>query len=86
MSASDALEMSHQAVMVALVISAPILAVGLLIGLAISVLQAVTQLQEQTLSFVPKMVAMAAAAAFFLPWLVTKLVEYATATWTNLAG
>ena len=57
-------------------ICGPVLAIGLIVGLVLSLLQAVTQIQDQTLSIVPKIVAMAAAAVFFIPWLSTRLVEY----------
>ena len=71
-----ALDMSREAFLMALTLSAPILGVGLLVGLIISFAQAVTQLQEQTLSFVPKIIAMVGAAAFFIPWIATRMLEY----------
>ncbi len=64
--------------MITLMVSAPILVVGLLIGLLVSVFQAVTQIQEQTLSFVPKILGMALAAMVVLPWAGAKLLEFAS--------
>ena len=59
-----------------LLLSAPVLLAGLTIGLIISVLQAVTQVQEQTLSFVPKIIGMVVVAILFMPWLVSKLLTF----------
>jgi flagellar biosynthetic protein FliQ len=61
----------------ALSTAAPILIVGLCVGLFISVVQSVTQLQEQTLVFVPKIAAMVVAAAYFIPWIAVRMLEYA---------
>jgi flagellar biosynthesis protein FliQ len=59
-------------------LSMPILAAALVIGLVVSLLQAVTQVQEQTLSFVPKIVGMGLAAIFVLPWILMKIMDFAT--------
>jgi flagellar biosynthetic protein FliQ len=61
----------------ALIVSAPVLAVALVVGLVISVLQAVTQVQEQTISLIPKLVAMAACAVLLLPWMSQHVIEFA---------
>ena len=76
MSIEQALDIGREALMVALLISAPMLVGGLLVGLVLSLLQAVTQIQEQTLTFVPKIVAMAVIAALTMPWMAQKLIEY----------
>ena len=76
-----AVDMSREALTVALTLAGPIMAIGMIVGLAISIFQAVTQLQEQTLTFVPKIVGMGIAAAFFLPWLTTRLIEYTQRLW-----
>lgn len=65
--------------MLVIQLAAPVLITGMLVGLVISLLQAVTQIQEQTLSFVPKMLAMAIAGIVFLPWLSTKILTFAKA-------
>ena len=67
-----------EALMMALVLSAPVLGAGLLVGLVISLLQAVTQVQEQTLAFVPKIVAMILVAILLLGWMGSQLSEFAT--------
>jgi len=71
-----AVELGRQALLVALKISLPVLLAGLLVGGIISVLQAATQIQEQTLSSVPKMLAIAATVFVLMPWLLAVLVEY----------
>jgi flagellar biosynthetic protein FliQ len=67
----------REALMMALVLSAPVLGAGLLVGLVISLLQAVTQVQEQTLAFVPKIVAMILVAILLLGWMGSQLGEFA---------
>ena len=59
-----------------LLIDAPVLIVGMAVGMIISILQAVTQVQEQTLSFVPKIIIMLLVSAALGPWMLAKLVEF----------
>ncbi len=80
----DSLDLVRDALMLTLLLSAPILAVGLLVGLVISIAQAVTQIQDQTISFVPKIASMLIVAVAILGWLSVKLVEFAAAMFTNL--
>lgn len=68
----------REALMIALLVSAPILGAGLLVGLVISLMQAVTQVQEQTLAFVPKIVAMVLVSALLLGWIGMQVGEFAT--------
>ncbi len=77
MDLTQALELGRHAFWMALMTSAPILMIGLMVGLGISLFQAVTQLQEQTLTFVPKIAAMVVAAAIFIPWIAQQMVDYA---------
>ena len=76
LTASEALDLARLALITTLQLAGPVLIVGMVVGLIISLVQAVTQIQEQTLSFVPKMLAMALAAMLFLPWLSTKIIEF----------
>jgi len=69
-------EIVRQSLIVALKISAPILVAGILIGLAISVLQSITQIQEQTLTIVPKIFVMTIVAILLLPWIVLRIAEF----------
>lgn len=70
------IDVTRQTLTVMLLLSAPVLLAGLTIGLVISVLQAVTQIQEQTLSFVPKIIGMVVVAILAMPWLVSKLLTF----------
>jgi len=77
MSVDSSLDIARESMLLVIQLAAPVLLVGLITGLVVSILQAVTQVQEQTLSFVPKMAAMAMAAILFAPWMLTRIVEYA---------
>lgn len=76
MDMDTALDLGREALLMVLFVSSPVLLIGLCVGLLISLFQAVTQLQEQTLSFVPKILAMAGATLIFVPWIASRLVEY----------
>ena len=76
MEFGEALDLGRNAFYMAMSTSAPILIIGLMVGLSISVFQSVTQLQEQTLTFVPKIAAMVVAASFFIPWIAKRMVSY----------
>lgn len=68
--------MGQEALLMLLMVSAPVLAVVLLVGLVIGLFQAVTQINEATLAFVPKLIAAVAVFAIAGPWMLTMLVEY----------
>lgn len=76
MTSAEAIDIVREALFIALLISAPILGVGLVVGLIISIFQAVTQIQEQTLTFVPKIFAMGVLAIAIVPWIYAKMLEY----------
>jgi flagellar biosynthetic protein FliQ len=76
MDVEQVVELGRQAILVTLIISAPVLLAGMLVGLAVGLVQALTQIQEQTVAFVPKIVAMVVALTFTLPWLVNRMLEY----------
>jgi len=84
MDAGEAVNLCRQAVMLMLVLSAPVLIVGLVVALVVSVLQALTQVQEQTLSFIPKIVAMLLAVVAFGPWMLQRLIEFSQKMFTTL--
>ena len=75
----QATDLVRHTLVLALIVSTPMLGIGLVVGIVVSLLQAVTQIQEQTLSFVPKIVAMIAAAILLFPWMGHSLLEYASA-------
>ena len=72
-----AVEVVRIALFQALLLATPILGAGLLVGLCVSLFQAVTQIQEQTLSFVPKIAAMILVAVALLGWISAQMVEFA---------
>ncbi len=72
----QAIELGREALWLTLKLSLPLLLVGLVVGLVVSVLQAATQLQEQTLSFIPKIVAVVAVLFIALPWFLSQVIEY----------
>lgn len=76
MDAQGVLTIGQQALYMLLMISAPVLVVVLVVGLLVSVFQAATQINEATLSFVPKVVAAVAVLAIAGPWMLSSLVEY----------
>ena len=78
MSHALVVDLARNAIMLALLIAGPMLIVALLVGLTISVVQAVTQIQEQTLAFVPKLVGVSAVFLLALPWVIQLLVKYTT--------
>ena len=65
-------------------VAAPMLVAGLVIGLAISIFQAVTQIQEQTLSFIPKVIALVAVVAIAGPWMLDTLVTWTAELWAAI--
>lgn len=84
MSGDLVIQMAQEALRMVLIISAPMLGLGLLVGLAVSVFQATTSIQEQTLAFIPKIVAVFIAILIFGPWMLRLMVEYVTNVLVNL--
>jgi flagellar biosynthesis protein FliQ len=76
MEASQVLSMGQQGLYLLMIVAAPVLLTVLVVGLVVSIFQAATQINEATLSFVPKIVAAVAVLGFAGPWMVTTLVEY----------
>jgi len=72
----DIVVLGQQAVLITLLASAPMLIAGMVVGLTISIIQSVTQIQEITLSFVPKIVAVMVVFVLFLPWMSELMIEY----------
>lgn len=84
MSGDLVIQLAQEALRMVLLISAPMLGLGLLVGLAVSVFQATTSIQEQTLAFIPKIVAVFVAILIFGPWMLRLMVEYVTNIFNNL--
>jgi len=72
------LDIVREALWLSMIVSAPILLSGVVIGLIISILQSVTSIQEQTLTFVPKILVMVAVTVFLMSWIVEQLVAFTT--------
>lgn len=85
MNATDVLEVSREAIWVMLKISAPLMLVALAVGLVVSLIQALTQIQEQTLTFVPKLLAIFLTLAVAGPWMLWQTVRFATAIFESIA-
>jgi flagellar biosynthesis protein FliQ len=85
MSSDQALQLIKELLWTSFVIAAPVLAATLLIGLLISVFQVVTQLQEMSLSYVPKLVVAAIVIAVLAPWMLSRLVRFATSLFDSIA-
>ncbi|MBU0630549.1 MAG: flagellar biosynthesis protein FliQ [Candidatus Margulisbacteria bacterium] len=74
----------YQGVIVCLLVSLPAIGVGLLVGFTISLFQAVTQIQEQTLTFVPKVIAVLLMIVFTSPWIVSMLTDFTITLWSSI--
>jgi len=84
MSHALIVDLARNAIMLALLVAGPMLVVALLVGLTVSVLQAVTQIQEQTLAFLPKLIGVAAVFLLALPWIIQLMVKYTTELFRSL--
>ncbi len=76
METPEVLEIAREAIMISLQIGAPIMAVALVVGLAISLIQALTQIQELTLTFVPKILVIFLSLLIFLPFMLSTLTSF----------
>jgi flagellar biosynthesis protein FliQ len=84
MNADTINSLATQALTVALEISMPFLLAGLVVGLLVSVFQAVTSIQEQTLSFIPKILVIGAVLAIAGPWMLDQMLTYTQNLYTNI--
>ncbi len=76
MSSDLAIQVGRDALIMVMLVAAPMLGLGLLVGILVSIFQAITQIQEQTLSFVPKIMAVFVAVLLFGPWMLSLMVDY----------
>ncbi len=86
MNETEVIETARQAILIAIQIGAPILLVGLVVGVTIALVQALTQVQEITLVFVPKILAIFLALFFFLPMMMNRLVVFMEALADRMIG
>ncbi len=86
MDSQDAIDLGREAIWITLTIGSPVLLAGMVVGLLVGLFQALTQIQEQTVAFVPKIVAMVLALSFTLPWLVSRMLQYSTELIESIPG
>jgi flagellar biosynthetic protein FliQ len=84
MTSETIIALLSEALKTSLLIASPMLLFGLGVGLVVSIFQSVTQIQEMTLSFIPKIVAVVFAVIVFSPWMLQKLVAFSAAIFGNL--
>lgn len=86
MNEAVVLGLAREALIVALEISAPILGASLIIGIVVSLIQAVTQVNEMTLTFVPKLIGVFVAMLIFGPWMMETLLGFSAGLFANMAS
>ncbi len=86
MPLAQVLDLAREALSLALLLATPLLGVALSVGLAVSLIQAVTSIQEQTLSFVPKLFAVAATFLLLLSWMLQAMMKFTTELFISLPG
>ena len=84
MTPEAVMTLAHQAMYVGLVLAAPLLLVALVVGLIVSLFQAATQINESTLSFIPKLLAIAITLVIAGPWMLTTMLDYLRHTITSI--
>ena len=75
-----------EAIKTAIILAAPMLLAGLVVGLMVSVFQSATSINEMTLTFIPKMLAVACALLFFLPWMIQTMLAFTTDLFSNIVS
>jgi flagellar biosynthesis protein FliQ len=86
MDTQNVIDLGRQALWTMLIIGSPMLVAGMIVGLVIGLFQALTQIQEQTVSFVPKIVVMLLVLSISLPWLIAQMVHYTTQLIAGIPG
>lgn len=86
MDEATIIDLSRETLLLTIKIVAPALIIGMLVGISVSLFQAITSIQEQTLTLVPKMLSVAIALLVLLPWIITMLVDFARGLFTNLTS
>jgi len=86
MDSGQAIEMCRQALLLAMMLAAPALVIGALVGVATGLLQTLFQIQDQSISFVPKLIASSVVLLACLPWMLSRMAEFARQVWTTGTG
>ncbi|AMM92471.1 flagellar biosynthesis protein FliQ [Peribacillus simplex] len=84
MSAEFVIDVAEKGIYTVLIIAGPLMVIALIVGLLVSIFQATTQIQEQTLAFVPKIVAVLLGLIILAPWMLSHLLSYANEIFGNL--
>lgn len=84
MNSVQAIDIGREALLTVMKVTAPMLGLGMAAGLTVSIFQATTQIQEQTLTFVPKILAVLLSIIVFGPWMLSTLMEFITNLFTNI--
>jgi flagellar biosynthetic protein FliQ len=84
MSVEFIADLASRALWVTILVAAPILGLGLMVGVAVSIFQAVTQIQEMTLTFIPKIIAIFIAILIFGKWMMLVLLNFTSNLWINM--
>ncbi len=84
MTPEVAIKIGQDTLMTVLYVAGPMLIVALVVGLGVSIFQAVTQVHEMTLTFIPKILAVAVVLMFMLPWMIRKLVDFTVALMSSI--
>ena len=85
MTEGQVLDVAKEAIYTIIIYSAPMLIISLVVGLIVSIFQTVTSIQEQTLTFVPKIIAVFVGLMIFGSWILTNLTEFVTTLWSNFS-
>lgn len=85
MTEGQVLDVAKEAIYTIIICSAPMLIISLVVGLIVSIFQTVTSIQEQTLTFVPKIIAVFVGLMIFGSWILTNLTEFVTTLWSNFS-
>jgi flagellar biosynthesis protein FliQ len=86
MDTQTAIDLGREALWTALIIGSPVLVAGLIVGLLVGLFQAITQIQEQSVAFVPKIVVMVLVLSATLPWLIARMVQYTNELIAGIPG
>ena len=84
MEPSSVIDIGRQALLAVIIISGPLLLAGLVVGLVVGIFQAVTQIHEMTLTFIPKIIAIVGMLFFLLPWMIIKFVNFSVAVFNAI--
>ena len=86
MDPQDAIDLGREALWTVLLIGSPVLVAGMIVGLVISLFQTLTQIQEQSVVFVPKLIVMLLVLSVTLPWLIARMLQYTTDLISGIPG